>query len=151
MAIRGKVSVGKANRVNTDAPAEYGQSINDVRREESREERRTGSTAGSGAPTARSTSRIGKNSSQNSGEALTGDQVKEMDSSEKGSKITGDAQRSKGSRLEAELQGARRATLGSDKSAEIVCDRVVYGDISRPMATDGKAEEDSPRRTTGKR
>ena len=52
VAIRGKVSVGKANRVNTDAPAEYGQSINDVRREESREERRTGSTAGSGAPTA---------------------------------------------------------------------------------------------------
>ena len=74
-----------------------------------------------------------------------------MDSSEKGSAITGDAHRSTGSRLETGLQGANKVTLGSDKSAEIVCDRVVYGDMSRPMATGGKGEEDSPRRTTGKR
>ena len=49
-----------------------------------------------------------------------------------------------GLRLEAGLQGAKKATLGSDESAEIWGDRVVTDGISRPMATDGKGEEHSP-------
>ena len=67
-----------------------------------------------------------------------------MDSSEKGFEIDGDAQRLKSLRSEAGLQGTVKVMLGSDKSAEIVNDRVVTGGISRPMATDGKGEEDSP-------
>ena len=54
-------------------------------------------------------------------------------------------------RSETGLQGTENVTLGCDKSAEIVNDRVVTGGISRPMATDGKGEEDSPRRTTRER
>ena len=144
VAVRGKVSVGEVDRVNTNASAEKGQSDEDVRRGDMRAERRTASTIGSGASTAHTTSRFGKNSLQNSGEAGTGDRVKVMDSSEKGFKIDGDAQRSKSLRSEAGLQGTVKVTLGSDKSAEIVNDRVVTGGISRPMATDGKGEEDSP-------
>ena len=43
-------------------------------------------------------------------------------------------------RSEGGLQGTRNVTLGPDKSAEIVNDQVVTGDISRPMATDGKRD-----------
>ena len=90
------------------------------------------------------TSRYGVYRSQSSGEAGTGDRGKVIDSSEKGSKIDGDAQRSMGLRSEAGLQGAKTATLGSDESAGIWGDRVVTNGISQLMDTDGKGEEHSP-------
>ena len=114
MARYGKFSVGEVDRVNVAASAVKGQSDEDVRREDMRAERRTVSTIGSGASTAHKTSKLGKNSSQNSGEAGTGNRVKVMDSSEKGFKIDGDAQRSKSLRSEAGLQGTVKVTLGSD-------------------------------------
>ena len=67
-----------------------------------------------------------------------------IDNSKKCLKIDGDAQRLMRLRSEAELQGARTTTLGSDKSAEKWGDRVVTDSISRSMATDGKGEQHSP-------
>ena len=106
-----------------------GQSDEDVRRKDMREMRRTESTDRPGASTAYETFRFGAYQSQSSGEAGTGDRRNVMDSSEKGSKIDGNAQRSMRLRSEAGLQGARTATLGSDESAEIWGDRVVTGGI----------------------
>ena len=51
----GKVSVGRADRVNATMSVDYGQSDEDVRVEDLREERRTASTIGYGAPTAQAT------------------------------------------------------------------------------------------------
>ena len=144
MALRGKVSVGEADRVNTESSAVKGQSDEDVRREDVKEMRRIESTNRPRASSVYETSRDGVYRSQSSGEAGTGDRRKVIDSSEKGSKIDGDAQRLMGLRSEAGLQGAKTATLGSDESAEIWGDRVVTDGISRPMATDGKGEEHSP-------
>ena len=144
MALRGKVSVGGADRVNTESSAVKGQSDEDVRGKNVREMRRIESTDRLRASTAYKTCRDGTNRSQSSGEAGTGDRRNVIDSSEKGSKIDGGAQRLMRLRSEAGLQGAKTATLGSDESAEIWGDRVVTDGISRPMATDGEGEEHSP-------
>ena len=144
VALRGKVSVGGADRVNTESSAVKGQSDEDVRGKDVREMRRIESTDWPRASTAYETFRYGTNRSQSSGEAGTGDRRNVIDSSEKGSKIDGGAQRLMGLRSEAELQGAKTATLGSDKSAEIWGDRVVTDGISRPMVTDGKGRSTRP-------
>ena len=125
----GKVSVGEADRVNTESSAVEGQSDENVRREDVKEMTRIESTDRPRQSTVYATSRYGTNRSQSSGEAGTGDRRKVIDSSEKGSKIDGDAQRLMRLRSEAELQRAKTATLGSDKSAEIWGDRVVTGGI----------------------
>ena len=95
-----------------------------------------------------STFRLGGDRARSSLEAPTSDQRKVHDSPEKGKWTIGNAQKSTSLRSGAELQGAQTATLDSDKSARKVDDRVVTGGFLRPMATDGKGEEDSPRTKT---
>ena len=145
MVIRGKVLVGKADRVNANAPAVKGQSDEDAREKELHGVGRTESTKGPGTSTMQSTFRLGGDRVRSSLEAPTSDQRKVHDSPEKGKWTIGDAQKSASLRSGAELQGAQTATLDSDKSARKVDDRVVTGGFLRPMATDGKGEEDSPR------
>jgi hypothetical protein len=148
VVIRGKVLVGKADRVNANAPAVKGQSDEDAREKELHGVGRTESTKGPGTSTMQSTFRLGGDRVRSSLEAPTSDQRKVHDSPEKGKWTIGDAQKSASLRSGAELQGAQTATLDSDKSARKVDDRVVTGGFLRPMATDGKGEEDSPRTNT---